>query len=81
MLYTYKKCPYNKNILLYKDGDFMEDEYMTLDELKQVNIDYYVNLLRIKKSEQSTNEEVDYQIRVQENKLHALGINTEDFKL
>ncbi|MBQ9886988.1 MAG: hypothetical protein IJM37_09055 [Lachnospiraceae bacterium] len=59
----------------------MEDEYMTLDELKQVNIDYYVNLLRIKKSEQSTNEELDYQIRVQENKLHALGINTEDFKL
>ena len=54
---------------------------MTLDELKQVNIDYYVNLLRIKKSEQSTNEELDYQIRVQENKLHALGINTEDFKL
>ena len=54
---------------------------MTLDELKQINIDYYVNLLRIKKAEQAVNEELDYQIRVQENKLHTLGINTEDFKI
>ena len=59
----------------------MEDEHMTLDELKQVNIDYYVNLLRIKKAQQGINEELDYQIRVQECKLHTLGINTEDFKL
>ncbi|MEE1341329.1 MAG: hypothetical protein U0L23_01295 [Lachnospiraceae bacterium] len=59
----------------------MEADEMTLDELKQINIDYYVNLLRIKKSEQGTNEELDYQIRVQENKLHTLGINTEDFKI
>jgi hypothetical protein len=56
-------------------------EEMTLEELKQINIDYYVNLLRIKKSEQGINEELDYQIRVQENKLHALGLNTEDFKI
>ena len=59
----------------------MGDEHMTLDELKQVNIDYYVNLLRIKKAQQGTNEELDYQIRVQECKLHTLGINTEDFRL
>lgn len=59
----------------------MAADEMTLDELKQINIDYYVNLLRIKKSEQGTNEELDYQIRVQENKLHTLGINTEDFKI
>ena len=59
----------------------MEDETKTLDELKQVNIDYYVNLLRIKKAQQGTNEELDYQLRVQECKLHTLGINTEDFKL
>lgn len=54
---------------------------MTIDELKQVNIDYYVNLLRIRKSEQGTNEELNYQIRVQENKLHTLGINTDDFQI
>ncbi|MCH5257367.1 MAG: hypothetical protein J1D87_08725 [Lachnospiraceae bacterium] len=53
---------------------------MTLDELKQVTIDYYVNLLRIKKSEQSINKELDYQILVQENKLHTMGVNTDDFK-
>lgn len=34
-----------------KRGADMEVEDMTLDELKQVNIDYYVNLLRIKKAE------------------------------
>jgi hypothetical protein len=56
-------------------------EEMTLDELKQVNIDYYVNLLRIKKSETATNDELDYQIRVQKNKLHTLGVNTDDFEL
>lgn len=54
---------------------------MTLDELKQVNIDYYVNLLRIKAAEQGENKELDYQIRVQENKLHALGINTDNFQI
>jgi hypothetical protein len=56
-------------------------EEMTLDELKQVNIDYYVNLLRIKKSETAINDELDYQIRVQKNKLHTLGVNTDDFEL
>jgi len=54
---------------------------MTLDELKQVNIDYYVNLLRIKEAEQGENKELNYQIRVQENKLHALGVNTDNFKI
>ena len=56
------------------------DETMNIEELKQLNIDFYVNLLRIKKSEQGDNKELDYQILVQENKLHALGINTDDFK-
>ena len=56
------------------------DENMNIEELKQLNIDFYVNLLRIKKSEQGDNKELDYQILVQENKLHALGINTDDFK-
>ena len=34
-------------------------EGMTLDELKQVNIDYYVNLMRIKKAQNGTNDELD----------------------
>ena len=44
-------------------------------------INYYVNLLRIKACEIAENKELDYQIRVQENKLHALGVNTENFQI
>jgi len=55
-------------------------EEMTLDELKQISIETYVNLMRIKRAEQSTNVELDYQIKVQKNKLAALGINTENFE-
>lgn len=53
---------------------------MTLDELKQVNIDYYVNLIRIKKFQTEINPELEYQLKVQKNKLHALGVNTEEFE-
>ena len=53
---------------------------MTLDELKQINIDFYVNLLRIKKAEQAENSELDYQILVEETKLQTLGISTLDLK-
>ena len=56
------------------------DEEMTLDELKQINIDFYVNLLRIKKAEQAENSELDYQILVQETKLQTLGISTLNLK-
>ena len=56
-------------------------EGMTLDELKQVNIDYYVNLMRIKKAQNGTNDELDYQIKVAKAKLQALGIPTEEFEL
>ena len=42
---------------------------------------YYVNLLRIKACEEGTNKELNYQIRVQENKLHALGVNTDNFQI
>lgn len=53
---------------------------MTLDELKQLNIDWYVNLLRIKKAEQAENKELDLQILVAETKLQALGIPTQRIK-
>ena len=55
-------------------------EGMTLDELKQINIDWYVNLLRIKKAETGINDELEYLIKVQKNKLNALGINTSNFE-
>ena len=53
---------------------------MTLDELKQINVDYYVNLMRIQKAQKGENEELDYQIKVAETKLNALGISTNDLK-
>lgn len=54
---------------------------MSRDEMINYEINYYVNLLRIKEAEQGTNKELDYQIKVQQNKLHALGVNTDDFKI
>ena len=59
----------------------MEGEEMSRDEMINYEINYYVNLLRIKEAEQGTNKELDYQIKVQQNKLHALGVNTDDFKI
>lgn len=54
---------------------------MTLDELKQVTIDYYVNLQRIKKAETGNNPELDYQIKVAKNKLASLGIPSEEYEM
>ncbi|MGN0711386.1 MAG: hypothetical protein ACI4LO_06460 [Anaerovoracaceae bacterium] len=54
---------------------------MSRDEMINNEINYYVSLLRIKEAEQGVNKELDYQIRVQENKLHALGVNTDNFKI
>lgn len=59
----------------------METNDVTLDELKQLNIDFYVNLMRIKKAEQGVNEELDYQIKVAETKLNALGIPLNNLQL
>lgn len=57
------------------------NEHITENELKQVTIDYYVNLQRIKKAETGTNPELDYQLKVVKNKLSSLGIPTEDYEL
>ena len=53
---------------------------MTLDELKQVNIDYYVNLIRIKRFQKEENPELEYQLKIYKNKLHALDVDTEEFE-
>ena len=42
----------------------MVQEDMTLDELKQITIDYYVNLQRIKKADTGNNPELEYQLKV-----------------
>ncbi len=55
---------------------------MTLDEMKQFIIDYYVNLQRIKKASNGVeNSELEYQLKVTENKLSTLGIAVKDFQI
>ncbi len=57
------------------------DKEMTLDELKQVTIDYYVNLQRIKKADTGDNPELNYQLRIVKNKLASLGIPSEEYEM
>lgn len=57
----------------------MNDE-MTREEMLKYEIDYFVNLMRIKKYEKDMNEELEYQIKVQRNKLSALGVNTDNYE-
>ncbi|MDE6893403.1 MAG: hypothetical protein K2P50_16560 [Lachnospiraceae bacterium] len=48
---------------------------MTLEEQKQIAIDYYVNLMRIKANETSENKELDFQIKIAKIKLSSFGID------
>ena len=57
----------------------MEDN-MNFEELKQFNIDYYINLVRIKKYQKEVNPELEIQLKTQRNKLHSMGVNTKDFE-
>ena len=57
------------------------DKEMTLDELKQVTIDYYVNLQRIKKADTGDNPELNYQLRIVKNNLASLGIPSEEYEM
>ena len=56
-------------------------EDLPLDELKQVTIDYYVNLQRIKKADTGNNPELEYQLKVYKNKLASLGISSEEYEM
>lgn len=53
---------------------------MTNEEILKYEIDYFVNLVRIKRCGKEINEELEYQIKVQRNKLATLGVNTEGFE-
>lgn len=56
----------------------MYDDYMNNSELVTNTIDTYVNLQRIKAVNTCENSELDYQIKVTEAKLSALGVNVKD---
>ena len=53
----------------------MGEEILTLEEQKQILIDAYINLMRIKKVQTEVNEELEYQIRTTKVKLSTFGID------
>lgn len=58
-----------------------EKQDMTLEEQKQVAIDYYVNLMRIKAAQTSENKELDYQIKVAKVKLSTFSIDVSELEI
>ena len=57
-----------------------EVDTMNFEELKQIAIDKYIDLVRIKRFQKEINPELEYQLKTQKNKLHNMGVNTEDFE-
>ena len=53
---------------------------MTLEEQKQIAIDYYVNLMRIKAHETGENKELDYQIKIAKLKLSTFSIDVSELE-
>ena len=55
-------------------------ESMTLEEQKQILIDAYINLMRIKKVQKEVNEELEYQIKTTKVKLSTFGIDISELE-
>ena len=55
-------------------------ESMTLEEQKQILIDTYINLMRIKKVQKEVNEELEYQIKTTKVKLSTFGIDISELE-
>lgn len=55
-------------------------ESMTLEEQKQILIDAYINLMRIKKVQKEVNEELEYQIKTTKVKLAIFGIDISELE-
>lgn len=53
---------------------------MTLEEQKQVSIDNYVNLMRIKAHETGENKELDHQIKALKMKLSIFSIDVSELE-
>ena len=61
-------------------GNERMNEDLGFEELKQFNIDYYINLIRIKRHQKEVNPELEFQLKTQRNKLSTMGVNTKDFE-
>jgi len=55
-------------------------EEMTLEEQKQVAIDNYVNLMRIKAEEKAENKELDRQLKIAKLKLSTFAIDLSEIE-
>lgn len=58
----------------------MGEEILTLEEQKQILIDAYINLMRIKRVQKGINEELEYQIRTTKVKLSTFGIDVSELE-
>ncbi len=58
----------------------MGDETMTMEEQKQVLIDAYMNLMRIKAHQTVENKELEYQIRATRVKLTSFGVDISELE-
>lgn len=56
------------------------EEIMTKEEMLNYETKIYINLVRIKRYQKEVNPELEFQLKTQKNKLHNLGVNTEDFE-
>lgn len=65
----------NLYIISEKGGEKGVSDSMTLEEQKEVAINRYVDLMRIKAHETGENKELDYQIKVAKVKLSSFGID------
>lgn len=54
---------------------------MALEEQREVAINRYVDLMRIKVCETGENKELDYQIRVARIKLQSFGIDYSELEI
>ncbi len=55
-------------------------EEMSDKEMINNEINIYMNLIRIKRFQKEINPELEYQLKTQRNKLHSIGVNTDDFE-
>ena len=58
----------------------MGEEILTLEEQKQILIDAYINLMRIKIVQKEVNEELEYQIKTTRVKLSTFGIDISELE-
>ncbi len=58
----------------------MGEETMTLEEQKQIVIDNYVNLMRIKANQTSENKKLDRQIAIAKIKLSTFSIDLSELE-